>query len=143
MLQALFFESLVWLDLGLNPSLPGHWRTSCQCPKITWLVILAKWKLNKKKNPSNNLTKVNILLDEILKIICKNLNCVFLHGSQRIYFNVKLIVKIWLNNFSVHYNIIYKEDLIIKFRVQRNKAPFKFCACSHVCMRVYMRLRVA
>ena len=22
-----FFESLVWLDLGLNPSLPNYWRT--------------------------------------------------------------------------------------------------------------------
>ena len=22
-----FLESLVWLDLGLNPGLPGHWRT--------------------------------------------------------------------------------------------------------------------
>ena len=22
-----FFESLVWLDLGLNPGLPDHWRT--------------------------------------------------------------------------------------------------------------------
>ena len=22
-----FFEFVVWLDLGLNPSLPGHWRT--------------------------------------------------------------------------------------------------------------------
>ena len=25
--QVPFFESLVWLDLGLNPGLPGHWRT--------------------------------------------------------------------------------------------------------------------
>ena len=25
--QAPFFESLVWIDLGLNPGLPGHWRT--------------------------------------------------------------------------------------------------------------------
>ena len=25
--QASFFESLVWLDLGLNLSLPDHWRT--------------------------------------------------------------------------------------------------------------------
>ena len=22
-----FFESLVWLDQGLNPGLPGHWQT--------------------------------------------------------------------------------------------------------------------
>ena len=25
--QVLFFKSLVWLDLGLNPELPDHWRT--------------------------------------------------------------------------------------------------------------------
>ena len=25
--QVLFFESSVWLDLGLNPVLPDHWRT--------------------------------------------------------------------------------------------------------------------
>ena len=25
--QKPFFESLVWLDLGLNPGLPDHWRT--------------------------------------------------------------------------------------------------------------------
>ena len=25
--QVSFFESLVWLDLGLNPCLPDHWRT--------------------------------------------------------------------------------------------------------------------
>ena len=25
--QVSFFESLVWLDLGLNPSLLGHWQT--------------------------------------------------------------------------------------------------------------------
>ena len=24
--QVLFFESFVWLDLGLNPGLPGHWQ---------------------------------------------------------------------------------------------------------------------
>ena len=27
-----FFESLVWLDLGLNPSLPDHWRTLTNSP---------------------------------------------------------------------------------------------------------------
>ena len=25
--QVAFFEYLVWLDLGLNPSLPDHWQT--------------------------------------------------------------------------------------------------------------------
>ena len=25
--QVIFFESLIWLDLGLNPGLPDHWRT--------------------------------------------------------------------------------------------------------------------
>ena len=25
--QVPFFESLIWLDLGLNPGLPDHWRT--------------------------------------------------------------------------------------------------------------------
>ena len=33
--QVPFFESLVWLDLRLNPGLPGHWRT---------LYALLKWK---------------------------------------------------------------------------------------------------
>ena len=32
-----FFESLVWLDLGLNPRLPGHWRTL----SLTWL--MGRW----------------------------------------------------------------------------------------------------
>ena len=30
--QVPFFESLVWLDLGLNPSLPNHWRRLYLCP---------------------------------------------------------------------------------------------------------------
>ena len=48
--QVPFFESLVWLDLGLNLGLPDHWRTHCslgqwpdspyKCPgyvtKTTW-----------------------------------------------------------------------------------------------------------
>ena len=32
--QVPFFESLVWLDLGLNPSLPDHWRTLY--PLVQW-----------------------------------------------------------------------------------------------------------
>ena len=31
--QVQFFESLVWLDLGLNPGLPDKWRTPCMFAK--------------------------------------------------------------------------------------------------------------
>ena len=40
--QVPFFESLVWLDLGLNPGLPGHWRTLYplgQCPVRPWNLV--------------------------------------------------------------------------------------------------------
>ena len=35
------FESLVWLDLGLNPSLPSHWWTLYSLGK--WLVFWTFW----------------------------------------------------------------------------------------------------
>ena len=40
--QVPFFESLVWLDLGWNPSLPGHWRTLYQIGK-SWKRYLDDW----------------------------------------------------------------------------------------------------
>ena len=51
------FESLVWLDLGLNPGLPNHWQilfSLGQCPVYTWSCIL-DWKL--KLTKSNEVTR--------------------------------------------------------------------------------------
>ena len=48
-IKYLFFESLVWLDLGLKPGLLGHWRTLQplgQCPVLNdrygwWLILFS------------------------------------------------------------------------------------------------------
>ena len=37
--QVLFFEFLVWLDLGLNPSLPDHWQTFYPLMLMSWSII--------------------------------------------------------------------------------------------------------
>ena len=43
-----FFESLVWLDLGLNSGLPGHWQTLYSQDQWASLYIIKKSFLRKK-----------------------------------------------------------------------------------------------
>ena len=42
--QVLFFESLVWLNLGLDPGLPGHWQTmshwNFKTAQFFWFTII-------------------------------------------------------------------------------------------------------
>ena len=43
--QVSFFEFLVWLDLGLNPSFPDHWRTLLPLSLSAYLLIAGRFCL--------------------------------------------------------------------------------------------------
>ena len=87
-LQVPFFESLVWLVLGVNPALPGHWRTLYTLGQ--WSIpytdlktkanrfLHAKWQRRLNNNIFNKLFLIKPNLGE-----CKP---TFIKSSIKIYF---------------------------------------------------------
>ena len=54
--QLPFFESLVWLNLRLNPGLPDHWRTLYSLSQWPSSKRKARWQLH--KNTASNIEQV-------------------------------------------------------------------------------------
>ena len=67
-----FLKSLIWLDLGLNPGLPDHWRTLypldnepvnameiCLRPPVSWSPTNNNRQADKERKPWNRRSQTN------------------------------------------------------------------------------------
>ena len=89
--QVPFFESLVWLDLRLNSSLPGHWRT---------LYSLDQW-------PGNNMKYffLQIFMETYKKII------IF---YWKVYQSlIKSLILVYFENLSLRISLLYNPEVMI------------------------------
>ena len=66
--QVAFFESSVWLDLGLNPGLPDHWRTLLTTMPMARAEIILEIETD-----LDNKTRTSVDWQEKIKEIKKNL----------------------------------------------------------------------
>ena len=94
--QVPFFESLIWLNLGLNPGLPGHWYIwvcvrvrACVCVYVMdSLIDLDFWRPNSSLKDINNWTAYSSDLF-IVVMVCVELATLFkkriVHFSQRYF----------------------------------------------------------